>query len=129
MSQRAEAMEIILTDGDQLADYAHRFFTEVEPVEEDDQYSYDQYGQPMQEGAQDYDQASFERQMAERMYGGNQLPAVPATAGQGTQPMDPQLQWQQFDRIANEDPANAWRVLQNMTPEAFRSKMLFMDAY
>jgi HPt (histidine-containing phosphotransfer) domain-containing protein len=121
VTQRAAAMGYILTDGEQLADYTDRYFTEVEPLDDNEPT----------------DQQSMERALYERMFGQQapsaaagygQLPAVPANASVGSQSVDPQSQWQQFDRVMTEDPQNAWRYLNAMSPEAFRSKLLFMDS-
>ena len=97
-------MEHILTDPDQLADYTDRFFTEVYPVDVDQQ-------QPTQEYQQQYDQ----------------MPAVPANAQQGIPTVDPDTQWQGFGNAVNQNPEQAWRYLSQMSPEAFRSKLLFLD--
>lgn len=104
VANRAMAMEHILTDPDQLADYTNRFFTEVYPVDE---------AYPAQENAYQprYDQ----------------MPAVPASAGTGTPTADPQIQWEGFSSVMNQNPEQAWRVLSQMSPEAFRSKLLFLD--
>lgn len=122
VASKAAAMEFILTDGEQLADYTNRYFTEVEPLDDE---------------ASDYDQASYEQQLYNQVAGGQapgaagygQLPAVPATATTGGNygAPDPQTQWSTFDQAMNQDPQNAWRYLSSMTPDAFRSKLLFLD--
>lgn len=101
---RGAAMEQILTNPDQLADYTNRFFTEVYPVDADvsEQQSY----QPR------YDQ----------------LPAVPASAMAGAPAVNSDTQWNGFTDTMNRNPEQAWRVLSQMSPDAFRSKLLFMDA-
>jgi hypothetical protein len=115
-SQRAAAMEHILTDGDTLADYTNRYFTEVEPIDVQtaDGY-YDENGQfwPASQTAtpQQYDQ----------------FPAVPANASAGARSADPQVQWNAFSQVMNQAPDQAWRYLSQMSPDALRSKLLFMD--
>jgi hypothetical protein len=115
---RSAAMEHILTDGETLADYTNRYFTEVEPIDVQTETGYyDENGDfwPNQYAApQQYDQY-------------NQFPAVPATASAGTQSADPQTQWEAFGQTMNQAPDQAWRVLAQMSPDALRSKLLFMD--
>ena len=102
VAARGLAMETILTDPDHLADYTNRFFTEVYPVDET---------APTENYQPRYDQ----------------LPAVPASAGAGAPSADPQIQWQGFGQVMNQNPEQAWRYLSQMGPEAFRSKLLFLD--
>ena len=96
-------METILTDPDHLADYTNRFFTEVYPVDEQQQ--------PAQEYRPQYDQ----------------VPAVPASATAGAPSPNADVQWESFGQVMNQSPENAWRYLSQMSPEAFRSKLLFLD--
>ncbi len=100
-------MEYILTDGDQLADYTNRYFTEVEPIDVDGPAEMQQSNPYVPQ----YDQ----------------MPAVPASASTGVRQADPQTQWQQFSQVMQQDPENAWRYLSQMTPDAMRSKLLFLD--
>lgn len=105
IAARGSAMEHILTDPDQLADYTNRFFTEVYPVDADETSYQPQVGyQPR------YD-----------------MPAVPASAG-GPVRQDPGTQWEGFSNTMNQNPEQAWRVLSQMSPDAFRQKLLFLDA-
>ena len=53
--------------------------------------------------------------------------AVPASAVAGAPTPDADAQWQNFSQVMNQSPENAWRYLSNMGPEAFRSKLLFLD--
>lgn len=101
---RGAAMEHILTDPDQLADYTDRFFTEVYPVDAD----------------------VNEQQTYQPRY--DQLPAVPASAMAGAPSADGETQWQGFSQTMNQSPEQAWRYLSQMSPDAFRSKLLFLDA-
>jgi len=122
---RAQAMETILTDPDQLADYTNKFFTEVYPVNEEGPASQAQ-GQ-LQGQAPALSQAPAQPQQPYKpQY--DQLPAVPAAAGNPGRRADPESQWNGFSQTMNQSPEQAWRYLGQMTPEAIRSKMLFMDA-
>jgi hypothetical protein len=108
LAARHDAMQIILTDPDHLANYTDRYFTEVVPVDIDGETSvYEQQAQAYQPR---YD-----------------MPAPPANAGGSAMGAAPQQQWEQFSDVMNRSPENAWRVLQQMGPEAMRSKLLFMD--
>lgn len=98
-------MEHILTDPDQLADYTNRFFTEVYPVDDEPEYGYSAQYEPQ------YDQ----------------MPAVPAGATGGARGVDPESQWQGFSNTMEQSPEQAWRYLSQMSPDALRSKLLFLD--
>ena len=102
----ARGMEQILTDPDDLADYTDRYFTEVVPVDlDEDLYNSD----PNVAYQQQYD-----------------MPAPPVgAAGQGGVPAG--KSWEQFGEVMSRSPENAWRVLSQMQPEALRSKLLFME--
>jgi len=102
-------MEQILTDPDHLADYTDRFFTEVYPVDIDGEQPQQQL--PGQQYQQQFDQ----------------MPAVPAGAAQGQPQVSPDAQWEGFSQAMNGNQEQAWRYLSQMTPEAFRSKLLFLD--
>ena len=97
-------MQHILTDPDQLAHYTNRFFTEVYPVDEPAEYQNSQAYRPS------YD-----------------MPAVPASAGSAPR-SDVDTQWQGFKSTMDRNPDQAWRYLTQMSPDAFRQKLLFMDA-
>jgi hypothetical protein len=113
MATRAAAMEHILTDPAQLADYTDRFFTDVYPVET----VYDRLESSQQMGGYDTDyQPRYD-----------QLPAVPAGAS-NVPATNVEMQWEGFSEAMNRSPEQAWRYLSQMNPEAFRSKLLFMDA-
>jgi hypothetical protein len=107
LNARAGAMQTILTNPDHLADYTDRFFTEVYPVDIDGPTVEQQAAQPYQ---QNYD-----------------MPAPPVNAGGQQASANPQQQWEVFGEVMNRAPENAWRYLQNMGPEALRSKLLFME--
>ena len=114
-------MEHILTDPDQLADYTNRFFTEVYPVNES--------GPAVQAQAQLQGQAPIVGQNPGQPYQPqvDQLPAVPAASTSNGKRVDPDTQWNGFSQTMNQSPDQAWRYLSQMSPEAIRSKMLFMD--
>jgi hypothetical protein len=105
-TQRGAAMEHILTDPDQLADYTNRFFTEVYPVDADNS------GYPAQQPA------AYQPRY--------DMPAVPAANGAVRH--DPDTQWNGFSQTMNQNPEQAWRYLSQMSPDAFRQKLLFLDA-
>ena len=109
LSARHNAMQTILTDPDHLANYTDRYFTEVVPVDIDGDQQIAQ--QPTQAYQPRYD-----------------MPAPPANAGGSSTGIQPQQQWEQFSDVMNRNPENAWRYLNQMGPEAMRSKLLFMDA-
>lgn len=114
IATRGMAMEQILTDPDQLADYTNRFFTEVYPTDlrTDEQIAADEAQAAIQQSYQpNYDQ----------------VPAVPAAASAGQPAQDPNMQWEQFGQVMNQAPDQAWRYLNNMSPEALRAKLLFLD--
>ncbi len=110
IAARHDAMQTILTDPDHLANYTDRYFTEVVPVDVDDNALAMQGQQVGQAYQQTYD-----------------MPAPSAGVAGSQQGVAPQQQWDQFTDVMNRNPENAWRVLGAMGPEAMRSKLLFMD--
>lgn len=109
LAARHDAMQTILTDPNHLADYTDRFFTEVVPVDIDG------------------DTQAYQPQQAQAYQPNYDMPAPPANVGGANVGAQPQQQWEQFSDVMNRSPENAWRVLQQMGPEALRSKLLFMD--
>ncbi len=106
IAARAGGMQQILTNPDYLADYTDRFFTEVVPVDIDS----DAPAQAPQQYQQNFD-----------------MPAPPAaTAGQ-QQAVQPQQQWDAFGDAMSRSPEHGWRMLAQMSPDALRSKLLFME--
>jgi hypothetical protein len=109
LSARHDAMQTILTDPEHLANYTDRYFTEVVPVDIDG------------------DTQAYQPQQPQAYQPNYDMPAPPANAGGVNTGVQPQQQWEQFSDVMNRSPENAWRVLQQMGPEAMRSKLLFMD--
>ena len=87
-------MQTILTDPDHLANYTDRYFTEVVPVDVDDNALAMQGQQAGQAYQQTYD-----------------MPAPSAGVAGSQQGVAPQQQWDQFTDVMNRSPENAWRVL------------------
>jgi len=110
LAARHDAMQVILTDPDHLANYTDRFFTEVFPVDVDENALQTQGTQQPQAYEQNYD-----------------MPAPPVGAGGSNNSVAPQQQWEQFQNTMNRSPENAWRILNNMGSDALRNKLLFMD--
>jgi len=110
IAARHDAMQVILTDPDHLANYTDRFFTEVFPVDVDENALQTQGTQQPQAYEQNYD-----------------MPAPPVGAGGSNNNVAPQQQWEQFQNTMNRSPENAWRILNNMGSDALRNKLLFMD--
>jgi hypothetical protein len=106
---RHDAMQTILTNPDVLADYTDRFFTEVVPVDIDS------------------DVPAYQGQAPEAYTPSYDMPAPPANAGGRSNSGMPEQAWDQFSEVMNRSPENAWRYLNQMGPEALRSKLLFMD--
>ena len=106
VTEKAMGMETILTNPDHLADYTDRFFTDVIPVD---------IGEPVATQAPQQYQQQFD------------MPAPPASTAGSQQGITPQNQWEAFSQVSNKSPENAWRYLQNMGPEALRSKLLFLE--
>jgi hypothetical protein len=55
------------------------------------------------------------------------MPAVPAGATGGARGADVESQWNGFTQTMDQNPENAWRYLSQMSPDAIRSKLLFLD--
>jgi hypothetical protein len=117
MSQEHRAYEAILTDPDILADYTVEFFGENGPY-------------PVPDEAPAYVQQVGQQfvRPAGAMPVAPQRPEMPA-------PPQPQIQgnpgdfWNSFGSLADRDPANAWRYLNQASsnPEVFRQKLLVME--
>jgi hypothetical protein len=57
----------------------------------------------------------------------DQVPAIPAANAGSERMVDPQLQWEGFKNVMDQSPDQAYRYLSNMSNDAMRSKLLFMD--
>jgi hypothetical protein len=55
------------------------------------------------------------------------MPAVPASAVAGAPSVNADGQWEGFSEAMSRSPEHAWRYLSQMSPDAFRGKLLFMD--
>ena len=117
MSQEHRAYETILTDPDVLADYTCEFFGENGPYPVPDEAPV--YGQ--QVGQQFVRPAGAIPVAPQRP----EMPAPPQPQAQG----NPGDFWNSFGSLAERDPANAWRYLNQASanPEVFRQKLLVME--
>jgi hypothetical protein len=117
MSQEHLAYETILTDPDVLADYTCEFFGENGPYPVPDDAPV--YGQ--QVGQQFVRPAGIAPVAPQRP----EMPAPPQPQAQG----NPGDFWNSFGSLAERDPANAWRYLNQASanPEVFRQKLLVME--
>jgi hypothetical protein len=116
MSAEHKAYETILTDPDVLADYTCEFFGPNGPYPVPDEAP--AYGRPVgqQMIRQEAPSAAPQRP---------QMPVPPQPQAQGN-PVD---FWNNFGSLADRDPANAWRYLNQAqaNPEVFRQKLLVME--
>jgi hypothetical protein len=55
------------------------------------------------------------------------MPAVPANASSAPR-NNVEGQWEGFKTAMDRNPDQAWRYLSQMSPDAFRQKLLFLDA-
>jgi hypothetical protein len=117
MAQEHKAYETILTDPDVLADYTCEFFGENGPYPVPDDAPV--YGQ--QVGQQFVRPAGAAPVAPQRP----EMPAPPQPQIQG----NPGDFWNSFGSLAERDPANAWRYLNQASanPEVFRQKLLVME--
>jgi hypothetical protein len=114
MSAEHKAYETILTDPDVLADYTCEFFGANGPYPVPDEAPA-AVGQPI--GQQYVRQAAPQRP---------EMPVPPAPQQAQGNPGD---FWNSFGSLADRDPANAWRYLNQASanPEVFRQKLLVME--
>jgi hypothetical protein len=117
MSVEHNAYETILTNPDVLADYTCEFFGENGPYPVPDEPA--AYGQ--QVGQQFVRPAGLASAAPQRP----QMPVPPQPQTQG----NPGDFWNSFGSLADRDPANAWRYLNQAAanPEVFRQKLLVME--
>ena len=123
-----QSYEKILTDPDVLADYTCEFFGEngPYPVQEEQagQVVGNQGISPEQQAAALQQQQAAAAQQ-QQQFARPQMPVPP----------QPQAQentgdfWNNFGNLADKDPSNAWRYLNQaqQTPDIFRNKMLVME--
>ena len=128
MSEEHKAYETILTDPDVLADYTCEFFgpegpypVEEEPVGQ----VVGNQGITAQQQAAALQQQQAAAAQADQRFARPQMPVPP-------QPQAPENTgdfWNNFGSLADKDPANAWRYLNQaqQTPDIFRNKMLVME--
>ena len=123
-----QSYEKILTDPDVLADYTCEFFGENGPYPVQEEQAGQVVGNPgitpeQQAAALQQQQAAAAQQ--QQQFARPQMPVPP----------QPQAQentgdfWNNFGTLADKDPANAWRYLNQaqQTPDIFRNKMLVME--
>jgi hypothetical protein len=118
LSVEHQAYETILTNPDVLADYTCEFFGENGPYPIPDEAPV--YGQ--QVGQQFTRPAGAAPAVAPQR---PQMPVPPQPQAQG----NPGAFWESFGSLADRDPANAWRYLNQASanPEVFRQKLLVME--
>ena len=121
-------MSRFLTDPDVLADYTCEFFgpegpypVEEEPVGQ----VVGNQGITAQQQAAALQQQQAAAAQADQRFARPQMPVPP-------QPQAPENTgdfWNNFGSLADKDPANAWRYLNQaqQTPDIFRNKMLVME--
>ena len=116
MSAEHKAYETILTDPDILADYTCEFFGENGPY-------------PIPDDAPVYGQ-----QVGQQFVRPAGAPVAPVRPELPVPPQpqpqaDPSSFWRNFGSLADRDPANAWRYLNQASadPEVFRQKLLVME--
>ena len=129
LSEEHKAYEQILTNPDTLADYTCEFYgpNGPYPVEEEStgQYVGNAGITPQQQAAALQQQQAAAQAQADPRFARPQMPVPP----------QPQAQenagdfWNNFGSLADKDPANAWRYLNQaqQTPDIFRNKMLVME--
>ena len=118
LSVEHQAYETILTNPDVLADYTCEFFGDNGPYPIPDDAPV--YGQ--QVGQQFVRPAGAATGMAPER---PQMPFPPQPQVQG----NPGAFWESFGSLADRDPANAWRYLNQASanPDVFRQKLLVME--
>ena len=128
INEEHKAYEQILTDPDVLADYTCEFFgpegpypVEEEPVGQ----VVGNQGITAQQQAAALQQQQAAAAQADQRFVRPQMPVPP-------QPQAPENTgdfWNNFGTLADKDPANAWRYLNQaqQTPDIFRNKMLVME--
>jgi hypothetical protein len=116
LSAEHKAYETILTDPDVLADYTCEFFGENGP-----------YPVPEEQAAPAPQMQAVGTQLQRPV--APQRPEMPAPPQPQVQQGNPAEFWNSFGNLADRDPGNAWRYLNQAqaNPEVFRQKMLVME--
>lgn len=100
----------ILTNPDVLSDYTLKFFGPEGPY-------------PVYESEQELETPGYQTAPAQNAMAQMNFPAPPQAAPQ-EQPGDV---WGQFNDQMTRDPANAWRVLNQATPQSMQQKLFVME--
>jgi len=98
----------ILTNPDVLSDYTLKFFGPEGPY-------------PVYENEAQLETPGYRTQAVN--LGMGQFPAPPAAAA----PQQPQNFWENFKATMERDPQNAWRVVNQATPDVIASKLFVME--
>ena len=98
----------ILTNPDVLSDYTLRFFGPEGPY-------------PVYENEGQLETSGYPTQSVRPQLG--QFPAPPAAAS----PQQPQNFWEAFKSTMDRDPANAWRVINQASPQVMANKLFMME--
>ena len=130
INEEHKAYEQILTDPDVLADYTCEFFGPEGPYPVEEEPAGQVVGNQgitaqQQAAALQQQQAAAAQSQADPRFARPQMPVPP-------QPQAPENTgdfWNNFGSLADKDPANAWRYLNQaqQTPDIFRNKMLVME--
>ena len=130
INEEHKAYEQILTDPDVLADYTCEFFGPEGPYPVEEEPAGQVVGNQgitaqQQAAALQQQQAAAAQTQADPRFARPQMPVPP-------QPQAPENTgdfWNNFGSLADKDPANAWRYLNQaqQTPDIFRNKMLVME--
>jgi len=98
----------ILTNPDVLSDYTLKFFGPEGPY-------------PVYENEAQLETVGYPTQAVNPGMG--QFPAPPAAAA----PQQPQNFWESFKSTMERDPQNAWRVINQATPDVIANKLFVME--
>jgi len=135
LSQEHKAYEEILTNPDTLADYTCEFFGENGPYPVGEEPAGQVVGNPGITPEQQMAALQQQQAAAAQAAPAGQAPNAQFARPQMPVPPQPQAQentgefWNNFGSLADKDPANAWRYLNQaqQTPDIFRNKMLVME--
>ena len=135
INEEHKAYEKILTDPDVLADYTCEFFGENGPYPVGEEPAGQVVGNPGITPEQQMAALQQQQAAAAQAAPAGQAPNAQFARPQMPVPPQPQAQentgefWNNFGSLADKDPANAWRYLNQaqQTPDIFRNKMLVME--